>query len=85
MKVEELAALKGLDFNKCMQCGTCTGSCPLSAKSKINPRRLMLETSYMFSPLTMYPSSNILEKSEIWDCTTCSTCSDRCPREVKPM
>jgi len=82
---ESLAAIKELDFNMCIQCGKCTGSCPLSSKSRLNPRRLMLETAYLISPLTTYPPLNIHEKSEVWDCTTCSTCSYRCPREVKPM
>jgi Fe-S oxidoreductase len=68
-----------------MQCGICTGSCPLSSKSKINPRKLMLELSYMLSPSTISPQPNIYQKNEVWDCTTCSTCSNRCPREVKPM
>jgi len=83
--MEELSAIKKLNFNVCMQCGKCTGSCPVFPKSKLNPRRLMLETAYLISPLTMHPPLNIYEKSEIWDCTTCSTCSYRCPREVEPM
>jgi len=83
--MEELGAIKKLNFNVCMQCGKCTGSCPVFPKSKLNPRRLMLETAYLISPLTMHPPLNIYEKSEIWDCTTCSTCSYRCPREVEPM
>jgi len=85
MTMEGLEAIKKLDFSMCMQCGECTGLCPVSFKSKLNPRRLMLETAYMISPLTMYPPLNIHEKSEVWDCTTCSTCSYRCPREVKPL
>jgi Fe-S oxidoreductase len=83
--MEELSAIKKLNFNVCMQCGKCTGSCPVFPKSKLNPRRLMLETAYLISPLTMHPPLNIYEKSEVWDCTTCSTCSYRCPREVEPM
>ncbi len=83
--MEELDSIKKLDFNTCMQCGECTGSCPISPKSSLNPRRHVLETAYLISPLTMYPPLNIQKKSEIWDCTTCSTCSIRCPREVKPM
>ncbi len=85
MTVEELDALKKLDFNMCMQCGECTGSCPVFSKSELNPRRLVLETAYAIHPLTMYPPLNLHEKSEVWDCTTCHTCSTRCPREVKPM
>ena len=83
--MEELGAIKKLNFSVCMQCGKCTGSCPVFPKSKLNPRRLMLETAYLISPLTMHPPLNIYEKSEVWDCTTCSTCSCRCPREVEPM
>jgi len=85
MQGEELAAIKNLDFNVCMQCGECTGSCPVFSKSKLNPRRLMLETAYLVNPLTMSPKLDIYERSEVWDCTTCSTCSSRCPRDVKPM
>jgi len=85
MTVEGLDAIKKLDFNMCMQCGECTGSCPVSFKSKLNPRRLMIEVAYAISPLTMYPPLDIREKSEIWDCTTCRTCSYRCPRDVNPM
>lgn len=83
--MEELSAIKKLNFNVCMQCGKCTGSCPVFPKSKLNPRKLMLETAYLIAPLTMQPPLNIYEKSEVWDCTTCSTCSYRCPREVEPM
>lgn len=45
----------------------------------------MLETAYLVNPLTISPQLNIYERSEVWDCTTCSTCSYRCPRDVKPM
>ena len=75
MESEELDAIKKLSFNMCMQCGECTGSCPVSYKSKLNPRKHMLEIAYAIFPLTMYPSLDICEKSEVWDCTTCSTCS----------
>ena len=85
MTMVGLEAIKKLDFNMCMQCGECTGSCPVFSKSKLNPRRLMLEIAYTISPLTMYPPLDIREKTEVWDCTTCRTCSYRCPRDVNPM
>jgi Fe-S oxidoreductase len=85
IRSEELDAIKKLNFSVCMQCGECTGSCPVFSKSKLNPRRLMLETTYMVTPLTTSPQLDIYERSEVWDCTTCSTCSSRCPRDVKPM
>jgi len=88
MGIEGFEAIKKLDFRKCMQCGECTGSCPVSTKSKLNPRRLMLETAYTVSPtnyMTMHPPVNIYDKSEVWDCTTCRNCSYLCPRDVNPM
>lgn len=83
--LEGLLNLNECNFNMCMQCAKCTGSCPLSLKSKLNVRRLMLEVAYLTSGISTYPQLNIYEKNEVWDCTTCSTCSARCPREAKPM
>ena len=82
MEIEGLDAIKKLNFNVCMQCGECTGSCPISSKSKLNIRRHVREIAYMVFPLTMHPPLNIYERSEVWDCTTCSTCAYRCPRSV---
>ncbi len=82
MEIEGLDAVKKLNFNVCMQCGECTGSCPVSSKSKLNIRRHVREIAYLVFPLTMHPALNIYERSEVWDCTTCSTCAYRCPRSV---
>jgi Fe-S oxidoreductase len=83
MEVAEV--FKKLDFNLCMQCAVCSGSCPLYMKSKLNPRKLMLEVAYLFYPLSINPPINIQQKNEVWDCTTCSACSSRCPRDAKPL
>jgi Fe-S oxidoreductase len=82
---EDMAVFKDLNFNVCMQCGKCSGSCPLFSKSSLNPRKLMLEIAYLVAPLTTYPPLNIRERRDVWDCTTCSTCSSYCPREAKPL
>lgn len=83
---ESMAVLRETSFNMCMQCSKCSGSCPLSSKSKLNPRRLMLETAYMlFNNIVTYPQVNVYDRSEVWDCTTCSNCSSKCPRDAKPL
>lgn len=82
---EGMVVFKDLNFNVCMQCGKCSGSCPMFSKSQLNPRKLMLEIAYLISPLTTYPPLNINKRSDVWDCTTCSTCSYYCPREAKPL
>ena len=63
----------------CYQCGKCTGGCPVSLKSKLNIRRLMIEG------ILGKHLEHINEKLELWDCTTCKTCTIRCPRGLKPM
>ncbi|MEM2987769.1 MAG: (Fe-S)-binding protein [Candidatus Bathyarchaeia archaeon] len=88
MKMETLEGMafsKNLNFNICMQCGRCSGICPLFSKSHLNPRKLMLEIAYTTTSIRTYPPLNIYERSDIWDCTTCSTCSSYCPRDAKPL
>lgn len=62
---------------ECIQCGMCTGSCPVARKANLNIRRYMREVSVL-GKLTIHPPN------ELWSCTTCSTCSIRCPKQLKP-
>lgn len=57
----------------CMQCGKCTGSCPTGRKSRIRTRQLIL---------MLKEDIDVLEKEELWFCTTCYTCMERCPKGV---
>jgi Fe-S oxidoreductase len=66
-------------LQSCYQCGTCTGGCPVARKSKLNIRRLVSQF------LLKKDLDDLKEKLELWDCTTCKTCSIRCPMGVKPM
>ena len=69
-KIEETRA-----YN-CVECGICTGSCPVS---RVNPDfspRLMVEK------LLLGPQDEILSDRELWSCLTCLTCSVRCPAKV---
>jgi Fe-S oxidoreductase len=63
----------------CYQCGKCTGGCPVSLKSRLNIRRLMMEG------ILEKNLDRMNERTELWDCTTCKTCTLRCPRGLKPM
>lgn len=66
------------DLFVCIQCGKCTGGCPVNLKSTLNIRRLIRETTINFDLDVIY------EQKALWDCTTCSTCTLRCPRGIKP-
>ena len=62
---------------ECIQCGMCTGSCPVSRKTNLNIRQYMREVA-LTGKLTIHP------QNELWSCTTCSTCGIRCPKELNP-
>ncbi|MCM2285454.1 MAG: (Fe-S)-binding protein [Desulfobacula sp.] len=60
----------------CMECGVCTGSCPVAMTLEdFSPRRMIKRT------LTE-PEGDILQSKDIWACLSCSRCSDRCPVEI---
>ncbi len=66
------------ELHKCFQCGKCTAGCPVSPKSTLNIRRLVREAM-------LDESSDIVNNlDELWDCTTCQTCTIRCPRGLEP-
>jgi Fe-S oxidoreductase len=79
MEASEQSLATKFDLYGCYQCGKCTGGCPVSLKSKLNIRRLMIEG------LLGKNLDRLGERSELWDCTTCKTCTLRCPRGLKPM
>ncbi|HDH57688.1 MAG TPA: 4Fe-4S dicluster domain-containing protein [Bacteroidetes bacterium] len=69
-KVEEISGEK---ISKCMQCGTCTGSCPMIAEMQISPRRIVLLTKFG-------QQEQVTGANTVWLCASCHTCLVRCPR-----
>lgn len=63
----------------CIQCGKCTGGCPMATKTSLNPRALI------YRLLVAGNGFDIEGREELWDCTTCNTCASRCPKLVNPM
>ena len=63
----------------CIQCGKCTGGCPMATKTSLNPRNLI------YRMLIAGNGFDIEGREELWDCTTCNTCASRCPKLVNPM
>jgi Fe-S oxidoreductase len=77
MKIDPKTFIKDYQLNVCIQCGTCTGGCPVKFRSPLNMRRLVRQTYFETDP------SPLFKRPELWACTTCSTCSLRCPAGVK--
>lgn len=65
---------KQIDY--CMECGLCTGSCPISRElSKFSPRQ-------MIKQVVLDPDGGLEKSREIWACLSCAACSERCPAEI---
>ena len=69
-KVHEIS---GESLTKCMQCGTCSGLCPMEESTDISPRGLI--------HLINLGQRDLVLKTEFsWLCATCYRCELRCPR-----
>jgi len=78
-EAERLAYILRDPLFPCIQCGKCTGGCPISTiSSHFNIRRLLYEI------LNSEGEDIARQKEMIWDCTTCTTCVIRCPKKVDP-
>lgn len=66
----------GEKIKKCIQCGTCTGSCPVSYAMDISPRELIA----LFRAGEM---ESIMKSRTIWICASCYSCTTRCPSGIK--
>jgi heterodisulfide reductase subunit C len=60
----------------CIQCGTCTGSCPVSYAMDISPRMLIA----LFRAGEI---ERILRSRTIWICASCYMCTTRCPQNIR--
>ena len=66
----------GKTVNLCFQCGTCTGSCPSGRQTAFRVRKVVRRAQLGFE-------EDILPSEDLWLCTTCYTCYERCPRGVE--
>lgn len=66
----------GEKISLCLQCGTCTGSCPVSYAMDITPR----QTIALFRAGML---EEILQSRTIWICASCYSCTVRCPVGIK--
>ena len=74
--VEKLEEISGENFHVCMQCGTCTGVCPMTDHTDCSPRKLVL-----MSHLGL--RDEVCGANNAWVCATCNSCTVRCPRGIE--
>jgi quinone-modifying oxidoreductase, subunit QmoC len=66
----------GEKIRNCIQCGTCSGSCPVSWAMEETPRQI-------FAMIRAGMRDKILDSITIWTCASCYQCMHRCPQEIK--
>ena len=79
MSIEHGVFVEKYDLLGCIQCGRCTGGCPVTARTPLNVRRFVYDT------MDDDRLEALSEQPEIWDCTTCNTCAIRCPKGLEPF
>jgi heterodisulfide reductase subunit D len=58
----------------CLDCGVCTGSCPVARVfPEFSPRQIIERSLYELEELSDHT---------IWNCLTCAQCSVRCPADI---
>lgn len=67
---------EGDKIKSCLQCGTCSGTCPVSYAMDIMPRQVVA----LFRAGRI---EDILRSRTIWICASCYSCTVRCPVGIK--
>jgi quinone-modifying oxidoreductase, subunit QmoC len=66
----------GFKIRNCIQCGSCTGSCPVAHAMDITPREIVALFRAGFL-------EDILRSRSIWLCASCYACTVRCPQGIR--
>lgn len=59
----------------CIQCGLCAGSCPTRFAMDYSPMQII-------KMIHLGMRDRVLSSSTIWICSSCYTCTTRCPRDI---
>ena len=74
---KEVMSVPGCEqLEGCIQCGTCSGVCPLSIYMDYTPRQVMALTRGDFK-------NEVLSSHTIWLCASCYACTVECPRQIR--
>lgn len=75
--LEEICSIPGGEgIRTCIQCGTCTASCPNADKMQYTPSQLIAMARAGMR-------SEVLSSNTMWYCLSCYLCTVRCPRGIK--
>ena len=76
-EISDLIKENGADsFQYCYQCGICDVVCPWNRVRQFSMRKIVRQATFGLTDI---------EQEDIWRCTTCGTCPQRCPRGVNQI
>lgn len=75
IKPEVVEEIVGDIFQSCMQCGTCTASCPRIDHVNFSPRQVLRN-------ILLGRSTDVNVDIAAWNCASCDSCSAHCPRGI---
>jgi heterodisulfide reductase subunit C len=74
---DEIMSVSGCEqLKSCIQCGTCSGTCPLSIYMDFSPRQVMALVRADFK-------NEVLSSKTVWLCASCYACTVECPRQIR--
>ena len=71
--VDAIKLKGGENFKYCYQCGMCDTVCPWNRVTNFSMRKLIRQATFGMTEI---------EGEDMWRCTTCGRCPQRCPRGV---
>jgi len=75
--IDEISAVPGGEgIRLCIQCGTCTASCPNAERMEHTPSQLIAMSRAGMR-------DEVLSSNAMWYCMSCYMCTVRCPRGIK--
>ena len=74
--VKKIELLSGQNVYECYQCGRCSATCPMAPDMDYLPNQIM-------KLLQMGDSQPLIDTNTPWICSSCLSCSARCPKGVK--
>ncbi len=75
--IDRLAPKSGA-IRRCIQCGTCSASCPTAHAMDYTPRQV-------WRLVQLGLVEEVMHSRTFWLCTVCKSCQVRCPRDIKIM
>lgn len=76
--LNEICSIPGGEkIRLCIQCGTCSASCPNIDKMDYSPRQIIAMARAGMR-------DEVLSSNSMWCCASCYLCTVRCPRDIKP-